>query len=264
MTPTRFIAQKSCEFAALIALAGGLLLGTTSLAGISGINTPGTSTASIQFDDTTSLDPSSFPGITNITPTVSPWTGAVHSLTSTTDPVTSDNAQGDISASFLGNAYSVTFSNVSLTQAPLNTGFAHLIFQFNVEYQLDALGLPNQATLFPNFSVNGTVQPGGFASVSGSIDYYGVNTAGTYSIVETVNYNQLYNVPGPFTGVVAGVPVNGTTPILPANTTMTLVGTINFMVDPASINAESEMVPEPFAPLLALPALLLRRRSRQP
>ena len=54
------------------------------------------------------------------------------------------------------------------------------------------------------------------------------------------------------------------TPILGAGTSLLLIGDITFLVDPASINAESAPVPEPAAGLLALmslPALLARRRG---
>jgi hypothetical protein len=60
-----------------------------------------------------------------------------------------------------------------------------------------------------------------------------------------VNYFSVWNTPGAFSGVAAGVPVTGTTPVLVANTTLTLNGFIQFMVDPATINAESFQVPEP-------------------
>jgi len=249
----------------LVAVLAGLCsFQTHSLAAISGINSPVTSMASIQFDDTTSLNPFSLPGTTNIMPTVSSWAGATFSLPSTTDLVTFDNAQGDISASFAGNTYAITFANVTLTQAVLNTGFAHLIFTFDVEYQLDGAGLPSQLTISPIFAVSGTVQPAGFASVGGFINYDAVNTAGTISTVETVNYSGFWNTPGPFSATVIGVPNSGNTPLLVANTTLRLWGSINFMVDPASINAFS-YIPEPsMMTLLAVPAALsLRRRFRQ-
>jgi hypothetical protein len=155
-------------------------------------------------------------------------------------------------------------NNIVLNQAPNNTSFAHLNFQFSVEYQLDAFDLPRQATLFPNFLINGTVQntAGSFAAVSGFIDYYGVNTAGTYGILETVNYGASYTTPGNFTATVSGIPVGGTTPLLVGNTTLMLVGNIDFMVDPASISVQT--IPEPASSLLlGLAALggLLRLRA---
>jgi hypothetical protein len=157
----------------------------------------------------------------------------------------------------------VTFANVSLAQQPLNTGLAHLMFQFSIEYQLDGAGLPLQATLFPAFAVTGTVQPGGFAFVSGAIDYYGTNTAGTISQVEQVTYNQTFLTPGPFGATVFGVPTSGTTPALIPNTTLRLDGQFTFVVDPATINADSFMVPEPGAvSVLGLSSLALLRRRR--
>jgi len=212
---------------------------------ITGINTPVTSSASITFIDTGSFDPLLTPGVTNTGPAVSPWNGSILTLPSTTDPITGDNAQGSIAATFAGNSYTLSLTNVTATQLPGNTGLADLQFNFNIEYQLDALGLPLQPTLYPNFLVNGTVQPGGFAQVSGFINYSGVNTAGTISVLETVNYNSLWNTPGPFTGTAVGLPVFGTTPALIGNTTLELNGFLHFIVDPATLNAQSVQAPEP-------------------
>lgn len=245
---------------------GGMLalstLGPRAHAAIIGINTPGTSIASITFDDTFSSAPPL--GITNTGPSVSPWTGSIVTLPLTTDPNTADFAFGDISATFAGNSYTISLTNVTLNQAPLNTGTAHLNFAFNIEFQLDAAGLPLQPTLFPNFIVNGTVQntSGAFAAVGGFIDYYGVNTAGTYSVLETVTYGSVWNTPGNYTGTAVGTPVNGTTPLLVGNTTLTLNGFLSFQVDPASINAYSVQAPEPASlTLLALAAGLVARRQ---
>ena len=145
---------------------------------------------------------------------------------------------------------------MTLNQAPLNTGFADLIFTFSVEFQLDTGGLPSQATVYPNFAINGTVQniAGSFASVKGFINYTGINAAGTIGVLDTVNYNNVFNTPGNFSSVVNGVPVNGTTPTLVANTTLTLSGMIDFRVDPANFNVET--VPEPGSGLLVGFALL--------
>jgi hypothetical protein len=223
---------------------------------IIGINTPVTSGASVVFDDTNSIAPPA--GVTNTGPATSPWTGAILTLSPTTDPNTGDTAQGSIDATFAGNNYALNFSGITVTQAPTNTGFANLTFTFNVEYQLDAAGLPTQATLFPNFIVNGTVQPsvGSFAVVSGFINYDAVNTAGTISTIETVNYNTIFNTPGPFTGTAIGIPVNGSTPALVPNTTLTLSGQIHFLVDPASISAESVQAVVPIIPEPGTLALL--------
>lgn len=246
---------------AFAALTAALTLSDRADAAISGINTPGTSLASINFDDTNSFSPP--PGTTNITPNVSPWNGALFSLPFTTDGTTFDTAQGDIAASFLGNSYAITFTNVLLQQSLLNTGFAKLVFQFNVEYQLDAAGLPSQPTLFPSFAVTGTVQNPGFAFVSGFINYNGLNADGTANLLDTVNYNANFGAPGPFSNTVNGIPNNGSTPALGPNSTLTLDGVFTFVVDPASIHASSVMVPEPSSALLALLSapLLLRRKK---
>ena len=246
----------------LTALTLALPLSDRAHALITGINTPGTSLASINFDDTASFSPP--PGTTNITPNVTPWNGALFSLPFTTDGTTLDTAQGDIAASFAGNSYAITFTNVLLQQSLLNTGFAKLVFQFNVEFQLDAAGLPSQATLYPIFNVTGTVQIGGFAFVSGLINYNGLNADGTANLLDTVSYNASYITPGAFSSpAVIGVPGGGTTPALGPNSTLTLDGVFTFIVDPASIQANSVMVPEPSSALLALLAapLLLRRRK---
>jgi hypothetical protein len=238
---------KALLHAALAALIGGLLASAGAQAGIIAINTPVTSTASINFDDTNSSTPPS--GITNTGPSVSPWNGSMVSLPSTTDPNTLDWAQGNIDGSFIfaSNTYALNLTGITLSQAGTNTGFAILDFAFSIEFQLDAAGLPSQPTLYPNFTVNGTVQntAGSFASVSGFIDYYGVNTAGTIGLLETVNYNSLWTTPGAFIGVAAGVPVSGTTPVLVGGTTLMLNGFIQFVVDPATINAQTFQVPEP-------------------
>jgi hypothetical protein len=237
----------------VVVLLGSMFFTAAAQAAISGINTPGTSNASITFDDTNSVAPPN--GLTNGGPSVRPWTGATVTLPLTTDPITFDFAQGSIDGNFVGNSYAINLNNVTLNQMPANTGFAHLNFAFNIEYQLDGAGLPSQPTLYPNFIVNGTVQPTGFAAIGGYINYSGVNTAGTISTFETVNYNGFWNTPGPFSGTVSGVPVNGTTPALIANTTLTLDGYLSFMVDPASINAFSVMVPEPSSLALVATAL---------
>ena len=254
--------------AVLIALIGGLN-DSVALAAIVGINTPVTSSASITFDDTNSSMPPS--GITNSGPSVSPWNGSILSMPLTTDINTGDSAAGNLDASFIfaSNIYAINLTGVSLSQFGTNTGYADLYFRFTVEFQLDAAGLPAQPTLFPNFAVTGTVQniPGSFAAVGGFIDYYGVNTAGVLNVIETVNYNSVWNTPGPFTGTAVGVPVNGTTPLLGPNSVLVLDGLIHFRVDPATINASSVQVPEPSTLVLAVLGLAplgiaVRRRRR--
>jgi hypothetical protein len=243
----------------IIASIGGLVLGNSAKAAvISPINSPAGSYSLVQFVDTNSYTPSLLQG-SGVSQFVSPWGGVppiVNTLPLTTDPTTLDFAKGNITADVIGGNYNLSLNSVLLNQAPLNTGFADLIFSFSVEFQLDAAGLPSQPTIFPNFVVNGTVQnsSGSFAAVRGFINYSAVNTAGTVSIVDTVNYNALFNTPGNFSGTVAGIPVNGTTPALIPNTTLTLSGVIDFRVDPANISAET--VPEPGSGLLAGFALL--------
>jgi hypothetical protein len=248
----------------VIASIGGLLLGDSARAAVvNTINSPGSSFSTITFADTNSLSPSLVAG-GNYNQTVSPWGGAApinNTLPLTTDPI-GDFAKGNITANVIAGNYSLSLNSVLLNQAPLNTGFADLIFRFSVEFQLDGAGLPSQATVFPNFLVNGTVQnpAGSFAAVKGFINYSGVNSAGTIGILDTVNYNALFNTPGNFSSTVVGVPVNGTTPTLVANTTLTLSGMIDFTVDPSNISAET--VPEPGSGLLVgfaiLGALLCR------
>lgn len=262
--------SRTCaHLGSLLAVVFGVLLAGPSVEGaIIGINSPGSSNASITFDDTFSFDPLLNPGTTLGGPAVSPWNGATVSLGLTTDAVTFDTASGDIDATFLGNAYAINLSNVLLNQFGANTGIAHLTFLFNVEFQLDAAGLPTQPTLFPNFIVNGTVQntSGSFAALAGWIDYVGVDASGVYSVLETVNYFALWTTPGNFSATVTGVPVNGSTPLLPANSTLTLNGAFVFQVDPASINAYTVQVPEVGSTILtiagALSIVLLRKRRK--
>lgn len=252
------IRTSSLRPRAVVGLLSSLLLLTAidgpASAAISGINSPGSSNASITFDDTFSFDPLLNPGITLAGPAVTPWNGTTVSLPLTTDPVTFDTASGDIMASFAGNAYAINLTNVLLNQAPPNSGSAHLTILFSVEYQLDINGLPPQATLFPALFVNGTVQgtAGSFALLSGFIDYTGVDATCVYSVVETVNYSAFWTTPGNFTATVLGVPVNGSTPQFPAFSTLTLNGAFVFQVDPASIEVFSVMVPEPSSAVLAL------------
>ena len=253
----------------LAAVTAALLTGTSAQAQIIGINAAASS-ASLQFDDTNSQNGITFlSGGTTTVNTGPSWSGSLFSNVFPADPNTFDVASGDISASGGGNTYALNFANVLLTQPFLSTkGFALLIFNFYVEYQLGAAGLPSQPTLFPVFSVTGTVQPGpiGFASVNGFIDYHGVSgSVTTPTTIETVNYAGTYTGAGPF----GPTPVPsflsfGTTPALIPNTTLTLSGTITFTVDPSTINGSSQMVPEPSSALLALlsaPLLLRRRRA---
>jgi hypothetical protein len=251
------------------ALNAGLFICASAPANIVGINTPGSSSATITFDDTTSLNPSLIFGTTLLSPTVSPWNGASFTLPLTFDGTTGDSAKGNVLGTFIPSSptYSVSLNSVYLNQLPVNTKSATLNFQFDIEYQLDAGGLPFQSTLFPNFNVSGTVQPGAgsFAAINGAIDYYGVTTAGTVSLLDTVNYFALWNTPGSFNGTAVGIPVNGTTPVLLGGTTLTLIGNVRFIVDPATINAETAVPLPPaawtgLATLAGLGVVLLFRR----
>ncbi len=226
---------------------------------------PGSSSASINFDDTASLF-GIFPGLTNTTVSNPAWNGAPLTLGPITDGTTGDTGQGDILATGGFNTYGVAFPNVNLTQAIGNTGFALLTYTFNLVYSITggAVILPPQ---FPGFGVTGTVQPGGFALVGGFIDYFGLDATGVVGLIDTVNYGQTFNIPPGFTGTVPGIPVNGGilggVGGLPAGSNLTLNGQINFIVDPASISASSFPAPEPGSAILALAAgipLLLRRR----
>jgi hypothetical protein len=232
---------------AVVCAIGWLVAGARGDAAILGINTPTSSFAAIQFDDTNSVGPPA--GITNTGPSVSPWNGSLITLPLTTDPNTLDQASGDLVASFAGNSYALTFSNIFLSQPAITTtGFATLAFSFSIEFQLDALGLPLQPTLFPTFFLSGTVQtpPGSFAAFAGSLDYYGVNTAGTVFQLDSVSYAGLWTTPGPFSATVFGTPTFGSTPALFPGTFLQIDGSFKFQVDPASIGGYSLMaVPEP-------------------
>ena len=148
-------------------------------------------------------------------------------------------------------------------------GPATLTYNFAVEYQLGAFGLPSLPTFFPALLVSGTVQMSSFASVSGSILYDGVVAPATPgsppTTIDTVNYSYFNGTPGMFTAnAVTATPVNGTTPALQPGTTLTLSGSMIFTVDPSELFASSTMVPEPSTALLALlsaPLLLRRRRA---
>ncbi|MGD0058642.1 MAG: PEP-CTERM sorting domain-containing protein [Verrucomicrobiia bacterium] len=250
-------------FAIVIASICGLLLANSVHAQVTGINTPAGSFASIQFNDTTSLNPLLQAGST-YSSSISPWGGASQALAPTTDPTTSDFAQGGLTAAVNAGNYSISLNNVVLNQALVNSGYANLIFQFDVQFQIGPGGLPIQPTVFPNFAINGTVlNVGGFASVTGFISYYGTATVdGVVGLMDTVNYNDTYNTPGNFNAIATGVPVNGFTDQLNPNSILTLVGNIDFRVDPADINVQT--VPEPSTVGLVVVGLLgvagLRRR----
>lgn len=223
-------------------------------AAIVGINTPTWSVASIIFDDTNSIGPPA--GVTNTGPTVTPWNGSLVSLPLTTDPNTLDQASGDINATFSpgGNVYAVNFSNIFLSQ-PLatTTGWADLLFNFKVQFQLDAAGLPAGNPVYsPIFNLWGTIMPGGFASFNGVINYRGEIVSGVSQILHIHQYGAGWSTPGAFTATVPGNPLGLTTPALAPNTTLTLDGWFRFRVDPATIQGYTTAVPEPGTGAMAL------------
>lgn len=230
-----------------------LFLSATGHASVSGINSPGNSNATIRFGDTLS---GAGGGIYS-PPVANPWNGVLYTTPFYTDGTTLDTAQGSISASFTPATYAINIPLAFLNQAIGNTGSALLQYLCVVEFQMDAAGYAAGPPLFPGFIINGTVQPGGFAQMTGSITY----TSAGLGALDTVNYNYFTAVPGPFNATVSGVPIFGTTPLLPANDTLTLIANFSFTVDPATINATT--VPEPSSAMLALlslPLLLGRRR----
>jgi hypothetical protein len=234
---------------------------------VTGIN-PAASSAAIKFDDVNSFDPLSNPG--GLYSQANPvWAGASLAI-SQVDPTTFDSASGDIESDWLSNpaSYNINLGNntpLSLSQPVGNTGFADLSFTFTIEYGIGAGGLLSALTQYPTFLASGTVQNASFsyAAIRGTIDYYGVNTAGLYNLVESVNYNWLYNTPGTFVNqVVTGVPVNGTLPNLGPNSPLTVTGYLLFEVDPASFTVTT--VPEPAsAAVVLLGGLGLLLRSRR-
>ena len=256
------ITNRLTRFVVRFALIGGMLFGASSRADILGINASH-SYATNWFDDTASLVSGS-PGGNYITPGVTPWTGSAW-LLSQWDSTTSDFANATIAAGFTPYSpiYDVSLNSVVLSQSPGNTGHANLATWFGIGYDTDANGLPSQATRFPTLLVSGTVQPGGYASIQGTLWYYS-NNGGGYTLLDTVNYNWNTYSPGPFANTVNGVAVGGTTPALPAFSELWVGGSFNFEVDPATLRVET--VPEPgtlaMGALVAAGLFALRRRLK--
>jgi len=250
-------------FVAASAVVMGLLSAGTARAQITGVNLANSSVV-INFLDNNSFN-GGFPGGT-YSQVSNPWSGLLVTL-SQTDSTTLDYANGDFFASGAGNSYSLFLNNITLSQPVGNTGYADLNYQFTIEYQIGAGGLISLPTSFPGLLVSGTVQTGSgtFASILGSINYYGVDAAGVGTLLDTVNYNWLYTTPGTFNNLsVTGIANNGTTPALGPNSTLQLIGNITFRVDPATLTVET--VPEPgtlaLAGLGAAGLVAFRRRRK--
>ena len=259
---TNMKTKRSTFVAAIFPLVGGLLIAGSAGAQITGVNLPNSSVV-INFWDNNSFN-GGFPG--GVYSQVSnPWSGLLVTL-SQTDSTTLDFANGDFFASGAGTSYGLALNNITLSQPVGNTGYADLNYQFTIEYQIGGGGLISLPTSFPSFLVSGTVQTGSgtYASILGSINYYGVDAAGVGTLLDTVNYNWLYTTPGIFNNLsVTGIANNGTTPALGPNSTLQLVGNITFEVDPATLTVE--MVPEPgtlaLAGLGAISLLAFHRRQ---
>lgn len=239
------------------ALAASFFMSTAAHAAFNGINPTFLTNANIRFGDANSFN-GPLNGGTYNTPVVTPWNGAIHTLPFTLDLTTNDDAQGSIVALFTPGTYDLNIPLATVQQATGNTGSAILQFNAVVEFQTDILGFAAGPTQFPTFTINGTVQPGGFADFMGSITY----TSAFWGLVDSVNYTYSTFTPGAFSTSVTGVAGSGTTPVLPAFDTLTLVANFAFTVDPASITATT--VPEPSSALLALlsaPLLMRRRRA---
>lgn len=226
--------------------------------------TSATSSGTIKFDDQ-----NSFLGANNgalYQQNSAPWNGSTFALTQI-DPTTGDSANASLQAIGGFGSYNVILSSVALTQPVGNTGYADLIFSFSVDYLIGA-NWNGASTISPSFLVSGTVQniSGSFASITGQINYFAVNSAGTISQVDQVNYNWVYNTPGTFSGQsVAGTAVNGTLGNIVGGTTMTMAGTLVFRVDPATFTVTT--VPEPSTLALfglgAAGLFVIRRKVRK-
>jgi hypothetical protein len=242
---TKWISQ----FSVLNILVATLFAASPVRAQITGIDAANSFSTNI-FSDSTSFNALLQPGANYVT-SANPWNGSAVGINNVTDPTTGDFANASLNAAGGGFVYSVALNNVTLTQTPTDTGHADSIYFFQVAYSLGGGGLPSQATLFPNLQVSGIIQNTGasFASLTGYIDYYDVDVSGVYTLLDTVNYSFYDNTPGTFINVpVNSSFINGTTPVLPANSTLVLFGYFDFKADPASLSVET--VPEASSSLL--------------
>ena len=250
----------------LALLAAAFLAGPAAHAQFVGVN-PLSSSASIVFDDTNSFNP--FAG-TSLTNTNATWGGPLHFIPLTTSGPTNDQAEGQVLAQFTATTYDILFPLTTLTQDLTATGFADLNYQALAEFNTGLGGYGGGGTRYPIFVVSGTVQPGGFAFVNGTINYYSQILGAVPVLQDTVTYNMIWNntgsTPISFTNVpVIGSFSSGVIPALAGFENLILDANIQFRVDPATITATSYSVPEPGSALLALfagvPLLLRRRRA---
>ena len=241
------------------------LAGTAAHAQFVGVNAV-SSSASIVFDDTNSLNPTAG----TLTPLVNPtWGGLLHALPLTTSIPPNDQAEGQVIAPFTATTYDLLFPITTLTQDLTATGFADLNYLALAEFNTGLAGYAGGPTTFPTFIVSGTVQPAGFAHITGTINYYTQVLGATPVLVDTVTYFMQWlnsgSTPISFTNVpVPGSFSSGTIPALAGFENLILDANIKFRVDPATISATTISAPEPGSALLALcgGALVGLRRRR--
>lgn len=207
--------------------------------------------AVISFVDTNSLNAASDGGGTYLSMAGNPWSGGTLSLLPTIDGTTADSAQGDLTVTLTSGNYSISLDNIDLDQAAANSGNADLVFQFTNVFNIGSSGLGVQSLNYPNFAVNGTIQSGGFAEITGSIKYFGEVTAGPNTLIDSAVYNYVNVTSGNFTGTALGIVSSGTTPALLPDSTLEIIGDIDVRVDPADISIQTvQNVPEPRSPVL--------------
>lgn len=250
----------------LVLLTAALLGSTAAHAQFVGVNAL-SSSASIVFDDTNSFNP--FAG-TSLTNTNLAWGGLLHFIPPTTSLPTNDQAEGQVIAPWTATTYDLLFPITTLTQDLTAIGFADLDYLALAEFNTGFSGYGGGPTRFPTFVVSGTVQPAGFAHITGTIDYYTQVLGATPVLVDTVTYFMQWlnsgSIPISFTNVpVTGSFSSGTIPALAGFDNLILDANIQFRVDPATITVTSVSAPEPGSACLALfagvPLLLRRRRA---